>query len=57
MSEMIAPWNGPAPPGAAYYFSPNRKGEHPQGHLKNFQGILQADAYAGFRELYKIGLF
>ena len=48
------PWNGPAPPGAAYYFSPNRKGEHPQGHLKNFQGILQADAYAGFRELYKI---
>ena len=47
------PWNGLAPPGAVYYFSPDRKGEHPQKHLKDFRGILQADAYAGFRELYK----
>ena len=47
------PWAGPAPPGAVYYFSPDRKGEHPQNHLKGFKGILQADAYAGFRELYK----
>lgn len=47
------PWNGSAPPGAVYYFSPDRKGEHPQAHLKDFRGILQADAYAGFRELYK----
>ena len=47
------PWNGSAPPGALYDFSPDRKGEHPQGHLKDFRGILQADAYAGFRDLYK----
>jgi transposase len=47
------PWNGSAPPGAVYYFSADRKGEHPQKHLKDFRGILQADAYAGFRELYK----
>ena len=47
------PWAGPAPPGAVYYFSPDRKGEHPQNHLKDFKGILQADAYAGFKELYK----
>jgi transposase len=47
------PWAGPAPPGVVYYFSPDRKGEHPQNHLKGFKGILQADAYAGFKELYK----
>ena len=47
------PWSGSAPPGAVYDFSPDRKGEHPQAHLKDFRGILQADAYAGFRDLYK----
>jgi transposase len=47
------PWGGPAPPGAIYYFSPDRKGEHPQRHLKDFRGILQADAYTGFKELYR----
>ena len=47
------PWAGPAPPAAAYYFSPDRKGIRPQGHLADFAGILQADAYAGFKELYK----
>ena len=31
------------------------KGEHPQGHLKNFKGGLQADAYAGFHHLYGDG--
>ncbi len=47
------PWAGGDPPGAAYWFSPDRKGEHPRNHLANFEGILQADAYAGFKELYK----
>ncbi len=47
------PWRGSAPPGAVYYFSPDRKGQHPQKHLTGFRGILQADAYAGFKELYK----
>ncbi len=47
------PWAGPAPPAIAYYFSPDRKGIRPQEHLKDFAGILQADAYAGFQELYK----
>ena len=46
------PWAGDDPPAVAYYFSPDRKGEHPQAHLKNFRGILQADAYAGFKALY-----
>ncbi len=47
------PWSGTAPPGAVYHFSPDRKGEHPRRHLENSSGILQADAYAGFRELYE----
>ena len=35
------------PPAAWYRYSPNRKGEHPQGHLQDYRGILQADAYGG----------
>lgn len=46
------PWGGAAPPGAAYFFSVDRKGEHPQRHLAGFSGILQADAYSGFKALY-----
>ena len=47
------PWGGKDPPGIAYYFSPDRKGEHPQGHLAEFKGVLQADAYGGFAKLYQ----
>jgi len=50
------PWGGSDPPAAAYHFSPDRKGEHPRRHLDGFEGILQADAYAGFRKLYEPGL-
>jgi transposase len=46
------PWSGTAPPAVAYHFSPDRKGEHPQKHLGAGKGILQADAYAGFKDLY-----
>lgn len=49
------PWAGQAPPGAIYYYSKDRKGEHPQAHLKSFSGTLQADAYAGFNALYETG--
>ena len=38
-----------------FAYSPDRKGEHPQQHLSNFRGILQADAYAGFNQLYEDG--
>ncbi len=34
-------------------YSPDRKGEHPEQHLRTFRGALQADAYAGFNQLYK----
>ena len=46
------PWGSTAPPGAAYFFSVDRKGEHPKRHLAGFLGILQADAYSGFKVLY-----
>jgi len=35
-----------------FAYTPDRKGEHPRQHLKNFKGALQADAYAGFHHLY-----
>ena len=41
-------------PAAAFYrYSPDRKGERPREHLSGFTGVLQADAYAGFAELYR----
>lgn len=43
------------PPAVWLAYSPNRRGEHPQGHLKSFQGILQADAYGGVDALYADG--
>ena len=46
------PFGGKAPPGAIFYYSPDRGGKHPCSHLKNYAGILQADAYAGFNDLY-----
>ncbi len=46
------PFAGPAPPAATFRYSRDRTGEHPQRHLAGYQGILQADAYAGFNELY-----
>ena len=47
-----APFAGAGPPAALFYYSRDRKTEHPQRHLTGWQGILQADAYAGFKPLY-----
>src|SRR6516165_9044934 len=46
------PFAGPDPPAAVFFYSRNRAGEHPARHLADYAGILQADAYAGFGELY-----
>ena len=46
------PFAGPAPPAALFYYSRDRTAEHPNRHLGGYAGILQADAYAGFNELY-----
>ena len=44
-----------APPAVWFQYSPDRQGEHPQRHLKNFSGVLQAGAFAGYDKLYKDG--
>jgi len=44
-----------APPAVWFAYSPDRKGEHPQHHLRDFTGVLQADAFAGYRVLYQGG--
>lgn len=44
-----------APAAVWFPFSPNRRGEHPTRHLEDFSGILQADAFAGFHQLYDSG--
>jgi transposase len=41
-------------PAAVWFaYSPDRKGEHPQAHLSQFSGTLQADGYAGFDQIYE----
>ena len=47
------PFGGKDPPAAVFYFSRDRRGEHPQRHLANYTGLFQADAFSGYNELYK----
>jgi transposase len=49
------PAGSDVPPAVWFAYSPDRKGEHPRQHLKDFRGVLQADAYAGFGHLYQAG--
>jgi transposase len=58
------PFGGARPPVALFFYSPDRKGEHPQAHLKDFRGVIHADGGAcpragqrpdpgaGFNELF-----
>jgi transposase len=46
------PFGGTAPPAAMFYYSRDRKGEHPQRHLASYAGLFQADAFDGYRQLY-----
>ncbi len=49
------PFGGTDPPAAMFYYSRDRKGEHPQAHLARYTGILQADAFDGYNQLYRPG--
>jgi transposase len=49
------PFAGPAAPAAAFFYSPDRGGVHPDAHLATYTGLMQADAYAGFNRLYAAG--
>jgi transposase len=46
------PFGGTSPPAAIFYYSRDRKGEHPQAHLARYAGLFQADAFDGYRQLY-----
>jgi transposase len=49
------PWGDQTPPAVWYAYTSDRKGEHPQAHLRAFRGTLQADAYPGYEGIYKGG--
>jgi transposase len=49
------PHGSDQPPAAVFFYSPDRKGEHPRAHLKGFTGILHADGYAGFNPVFETG--
>jgi transposase len=49
------PFAGTDPPAALFHYSRDRRGEHPRAHLSSWSGILQADAYGGYGELYAPG--
>jgi transposase len=49
------PFSGADPPAAAYFYSPDRRGEHPEAHVASWAGLMQADAYAGYDRLYEAG--
>ena len=49
------PFGSAGPPAAMFYYSRDRRGEHPQAHLAGYAGILQADAYDGYNQLYLAG--
>lgn len=49
------PHQGKRAPAAVFFYSPDRKGEHPACHLKPFKGVLHADGYAGFNAIFEAG--
>ena len=49
------PGGDASPPAVWFQYSPDRKGEHPRGHLSGFAGTLQADAFAGYDALFADG--
>jgi len=49
------PYAGTVAPAVWFTYTADRKGEHPQRHLQDFAGIIQADGYAGYTKLYDGG--
>ena len=46
------PYGGMGPPAAFFEYSRSRHGEYPAKHLAGWTGVMQADAFSGFNELY-----
>ena len=40
------------PPAAFYEYSPSRHGEYPRSMLAGWSGVMQADAFSGYNDLY-----
>ena len=45
------PWGGTDPPAVAYSYAPGRGGEHAVKLLAGFNGVLQVDGYAVYKQL------
>jgi transposase len=46
------PFAGTAAPAALFYYSSDRTAQHPERHLDDYSGLMQADAYSGYNGLY-----
>ena len=46
------PWGSTSAPAVWFEYSPNRKGEHPRRHLRDFRGVVHSDAYSGLNEVF-----
>jgi len=46
------PFAARALPATVFYYARDRTAEHANRHLAGYAGILQADAYAGFNDVY-----
>jgi transposase len=44
------------PVAICYFYSPDRKGERPSSHLKDYKGIFHADAYPGYDKIYEYSM-
>src|SRR5205814_8587875 len=49
------PFAGSRPAAAPLFYSPDRTGERPQAHLKEFRGVIHADGSAGLNQLFAGG--
>jgi len=47
------PFGGKDPPAAVFYYSRTRAGDYPRQHLAGYTGIMQADAFPGYDQLYE----
>ena len=48
------PFGGTDPPAAIFHYSRSRHGDYPRDHLAGYGGIMQADAFAGYNELFAL---
>ena len=48
------PFGGKAAPAVVFFYSANRESRHPHVHLAGYCGLMQADAYGGYQQLYEL---